>query len=311
MIAQRPYRDLADLQAMHVVLSAGAAARTNAFYVHPGDLSWWLFYTTDEAPLCDRIWIWEDEGEVIGWTLFSVDEGFVDLFVKPDWLEHEAYAEMHARSVADMERRVRAAGGKRVAVMWIDEADRARQALLLAQGFARAAGDRFVCMKQSLVGPLGQEPWPDGCTLREVFSEVELEARARPQAAAFKTRLPWEQYLKRYRGLMQSPVYAGAHDTGLMLADGAFAAVTIWWVDPINQIGHFEPVATHPDLHRRGYGRALLHACLQRMQQLGLRKATVCAAAENEGNIAFYKSCGFDTEAHLVSYEKQLEAGPA
>jgi len=130
--------------------------------------------------------------------------------VKPDWLEHEAYAEMHARSVADMERRVRAAGGKRVAVMWIDEADRARQALLLAQGFAPAAGDRFVCMEQSLVEPLGQEPWPDGCTLREVFSEVELEARARPQAAAFKTRLPWEQYLKRYRGLMQSPVYAGA-----------------------------------------------------------------------------------------------------
>lgn len=306
-IQARPYATLEDLAAMHAVLSAGAAARTNAFYVHPGDLSWWLFYTTDEAPLCDRIWIWEDEGEVIGWTLFSVDEGFVDLFVKPAWLDHEAYAEMQARSVVDMERRVKAAGGKRVAVMWIDEADRARQALLLAQGFTRAAGDRFVCFEQSLVGPLRVEPLPEGSELLEVSTEVDLEARARPQAAAFKSRLPWDRYLDRYRRFRRSPVYAGAHDTGLVLADGTFAAVTIWWVDSINKIGHFEPVATDPALQRRGYGKALLRGCLERMRAMGLLAATVCTGAESADNIAFYRACGFEIAARVVCYERILE----
>ncbi len=303
----RPYAALDDLAAMHAVLSAGATARTEAFYVHPGDLSWWLFYTTDETPLCDRIWIWEDDGEVIGWTLFSVDEGFVDLFVKPAWLEHAAYADLHARSVAEMERRVRAAGGKRVAVMWIEETDRARQALLLAQGFTRAAGDRFVCFEQALAEQLRPGPWPEGCELREVSGEAELEARARPQAAAFKTRLPWDRYLARYKGLMRSPVYAGAHDTGLVLADGTFAAATIWWVDPINKIGHFEPVATHPDLQRRGYGRALLRGCLERMRTMGLAAATVCTGSDSADNIAFYRACGFEIAASTVCYERILE----
>ena len=303
----RPYTGLDDLAAMHAVLSAGAAAHTDAFYVHPGDLSWWLFYTTDETPRPERIWIWEDGGEVIGWTLFSVEEGFVDLFVKPAWLEHDAYADMHARSVAEMERRVRAAGGKRVAIMWIEEADTARQALLLAQGFSRAADDRFVCMEQSLGGAPHPEPWPDGCELREVSGESELEARARPQAAAFKSRLPWDRYLARYRRLMQSPVYAGAHDTGLVLADGTFAAVTIWWVDPINQIGHFEPVATDPALQRRGYGKALLHGCLERMREMGLAAATVCTGADSADNIAFYRACGFEIAARTVCYERVLD----
>lgn len=303
----RPYAALEDLAAMRAVLSGGAAAHTEAFYVHPGDLSWWLFYTTDETPLCDRIWIWEDEGEVIGWTLFSVDEGFVDLFVKPAWLEHETYADMLARSVDEMERRVRAAGGKRVAVMWIEESDRVRQALLLAQGFTRAAGDRFVCFEQPLAEPLHVEPLPEGSKLLDVSPEVDLEARARPQAAAFNTRLPWDQYLARYRRLMQSPVYAGAHDTGLVLSDGTFAAVTIWWIDPINKIGHFEPVATDPHLQRRGYGRALLRGCLTKMREMGLVSATVCTGADNADNIAFYRACGFEIGARVLCYERILE----
>ncbi len=106
---------------------------------------------------------------------------------------------------------------------------------------------------------------------------------------------------------MGSPVYASAHDTGLVLADGTFAAVTIWWVDPVNQVGHFEPVATHPDLHRRGFGRALLRDCLRRMQQLGLRKATVCADADNAGNITFYRACGFEVADRLIDFERTLE----
>ncbi len=307
MLISRPYRNLSDLRAMQAVLSAGAAAETTAFYVHPGDLSWWLFYTDDPTPLTDCIWLWEAEGMVVGWTLFTTADGLFDLFVLPDWLARPEYVDMHATSARELARRVRARGGERVAVMWIAEDDAARRELLASQGFERCGPDAdldLVCFQQSLAAPRDDVTLPDGCTIREVTDAQELEARARPQAAAFKTKLSWPDYLARYRRFIQSPIYADAHDTGLVLADGTFAAVTIWWVDPVNRIGHFEPVATHPDLHRRGYGRVLLQACLNRMRAAGLESATVCTGAGSTGNIAFYRACGFELTHRLIAYQR-------
>ncbi len=310
MIAYRPYRDLADLQAILAVLSAGAAADSRVFYPHPGDLSWWLFYTDNPAPLEERVWLWEADGATIGWTVFTVSEGLFDLFVHPAWLGRPEYAEMHAASVAHLSERARAQGGSTVGAMWISVEDADRLRVLADQGFTACPGGRgmhLVRLSQSLESSLAPAELPEGCTVREGFGESDLEARARPQAAAFKTKLPWEQYLGRYRRFMGSPVYADAHDTGLQLPDGTYGAVTIWWVDPTNEVGHFEPVATHPDLHRRGYGRALLRACLRRMQHLGLKKATVCADADNVGNIAFYRACGFEVVDRLIDFERTLE----
>lgn len=310
MLTSRAYAGLSDLRAMQAVLSAGAAAGTRAFYVHPGDLSWWLFYIDATTPHAECIWMWEWDGAVIGWTLFTVAEGLFDLFVTPDWLTRPEYAEMHAASAQELAARVRAHGGDRVGVMWVAEDDNPRLALLADAGFRRCgpeAGLDFVCFGQALVAERAEVVAPAGCTIREVAGEHEIEARARPQAAAFKTRLSWPDYLARYRRFMQSPIYADAHDTGLVLADGTFAAVTIWWVDPVNRIGHFEPVATHPDLHRRGYGRTLLRTCLNRMRATGLVGATVCTGAESHDNIAFYHACGFDITHRLIAFQRALD----
>jgi ribosomal protein S18 acetylase RimI-like enzyme len=307
----RPYDSLADLAAMHALLSAGAAAGSEAYYVHPGDLSWWLFYTTDPAPLTERVRIWEDGGAVIGWSLQTAEEGQFDLFVDPAWLGRPEYAAMHATEARHAEDLARARGGSTIGVMWISEQDTGRQAILKEQGFRRddaAPRVRLVSFRQATDAQASESSLPDGCRLYRVRGEADLEARALPQAAAFKSKLSWDQYLTRYRRFMGSPVYAGAHDVGLVGPDGAFVAATIWWVDAINSVGHFEPVATHPDHHRRGYGRALLRACLGQMRAEGLTSATVCADADSAGNIAFYRACGFEAEARLDYYERRLEA---
>ncbi len=41
----RPYTGLQDLQAMLDLLSEGRKANNGTYYVHRGDLQWWLFYT--------------------------------------------------------------------------------------------------------------------------------------------------------------------------------------------------------------------------------------------------------------------------
>ncbi len=123
MIAFRPYRDLADLQAMLAVLSAGAAADTRAFYPHPGDLSWWLFYNDNPAPLEERAWLWEADGAVIGWTVFTVSEGLFDLFRSSGTGSGAPeYAEMHQRRSLTCAGRVRARAGT-VGTMWISAED--------------------------------------------------------------------------------------------------------------------------------------------------------------------------------------------
>jgi hypothetical protein len=43
-ITPRPYRDESDLDKMRALLQAGRQAANGTYYVHVGDLNWWLFY---------------------------------------------------------------------------------------------------------------------------------------------------------------------------------------------------------------------------------------------------------------------------
>ena len=40
----RPYRDERDLEAMRNLLMAGRKVNNGSYYIHPGDLNWWLYY---------------------------------------------------------------------------------------------------------------------------------------------------------------------------------------------------------------------------------------------------------------------------
>ena len=40
----RLYQDESDLEAIRGLLRQGRLANNGTYYVHPGDLSWWLFY---------------------------------------------------------------------------------------------------------------------------------------------------------------------------------------------------------------------------------------------------------------------------
>ncbi|MDP3183850.1 MAG: hypothetical protein Q8M58_01115 [Anaerolineales bacterium] len=47
MIA-RPYQNEQDLEKMESILTAGRNAANGAYYVHMGDLRWWMFYTNSD-----------------------------------------------------------------------------------------------------------------------------------------------------------------------------------------------------------------------------------------------------------------------
>jgi ribosomal protein S18 acetylase RimI-like enzyme len=54
----RPYREESDLRAMRRILIAGRAARGPTYYVHIGDLNWWLFCSETADDFRPRTFLW-------------------------------------------------------------------------------------------------------------------------------------------------------------------------------------------------------------------------------------------------------------
>jgi ribosomal protein S18 acetylase RimI-like enzyme len=92
----------------------------------------------------------------------------------------------------------------------------------------------------------------------------DVEDRASVTYAAFGSPKPFAEYAADYAGFRASPAYPHGWDLLLRDADGRAAACCIAWPDAVSRAGTFEPVATHPELHRRGFGRALLLDGLRR-----------------------------------------------
>ena len=105
---------------------------------------------------------------------------------------------------------------------------------------------------------------------------------------------------------MQSRVYDPELDVVAVATDGQIGSFCIVWPDPLNKVGLFEPVGTHPDHKRRGLGKAAMSEALRRLRDLGMTGACVCTSAENTPAIKLYEAVGFRTVDILLTYIKDL-----
>lgn len=327
MMEPRPYRDERDWQAMLSLLIEGRAAFNESagqgtYYVHTGDVSWWLYYNDTSAPFSEQIALWADEaGRLLGWVLFTLKERFFDLFVHPILLGRPEAAEMHAWAESRITSLVKARGGQDIRTMWIAEGDQARRSFLEARGFRLADDDqhlhRMYVTRRSLAEPVTTLKLPEGFSVRGCRGEAELEARARAQYGAFQSSWDWDKYTARFRRFMRSPVYCPEQDVVAVAPDGRIAAFAIHWLDGEAQsaslkrtaqrfVGYFEPVGAHPDFQRQGLGRAVIAESLRRMQAAGMTHASVCCDAKDPAAVTFYQSCGFQITNTLLMYVKEI-----
>jgi GNAT superfamily N-acetyltransferase len=104
-----------------------------------------------------------------------------------------------------------------------------------------------------------------------------------------------EEYL-----LVQSaPDYPRDRDLVVEAPNGEYVSLCIAWYDDQNRFGVFEPVCTHPDYRRRGFGKAVIREGLNRLYRLGARKAYVGSGQE------FYAAIGFATRYPSHTWEKK------
>lgn len=292
-----------DLDGMRRILIAGRMASYPAYYIHPGDLDWLLYYLDQDWQ--DRIYILDRDLEdcMLGWVLFSPRFNAFDVFMDPDPAYQIQRLELFTWAEEQMAGRIQASGSTAVRTMWVSEYDSQLIAHLNNRGLVR---DEYhmVYLEQRLAGSILPPQPPRGFHLRHVAGDHEVERRARVSFATFQSTKPFDQYLAGYLRFMHSPAYALDRDLVIESPDGQFAAFCIYWLDEINRIGYFEPVGVHPDFRRQGLGTALIREGLQQMKQRGMQVASVCVESDNPPAQKFYKSAGFSKVHRIFTYQK-------
>jgi ribosomal protein S18 acetylase RimI-like enzyme len=296
----RGYEGMHDLQAMLDLLAEGREANNGTYYIHRGDLQWWLFYT--DVP--QDVWqaqfrLWFDQGDrLIGWALLSPDEHAFDVYTAPylrgDSREHEmlAWAVEQSSSLDDCQN------------VWVAEDDKVRIGWMEDNGFKPERG-HYLHFKRSLFGPLNRPALPEGFSLRISHGAQDARLRSVASHAAFGSRKPFDEYWPRTLRFMRSPVYVPEHEIFVVSPNGEVAAFCIIWTDERSKSGHFEPVATHPNYQRMGLGKSLLFEGLRRLKSEGMNEADVCTNDDNSAAIRLYESVGFQKAKRLLTYRKK------
>jgi ribosomal protein S18 acetylase RimI-like enzyme len=291
---------------MSALLVEGRRAANGSYYVHSGDLKWWLYYPSSKFDWSKTIFLWEEPGEELqAWVYLSLDWRTFDLFVRPDLLGSLEHDDLLGWAEVQLGRLLRDRNGVEIRTMWVLEDDRVMVSLLERRGFTRIEG-YMDYLERSLIGSLPARSLPVGFVVRPVAGEFEVGRRASASHAAFSSRLPFEAYRLRYLDFMRSPAYDLERDLVVVAPDGSFAAFCIFWLDSANRVGLFEPVGTHPDFQRKGLGGAVMAAGLHRLQVEGMRSAIVVAEHDNPAALRLYESLGFRVTNRFRTYVKPI-----
>ncbi len=133
---------------------------------------------------------------------------------------------------------------------------------------------------------------PEGYAVQSMAQENDLAKRCKAQGLGFDHRDPSEwATVFAYQEVQKAPDYRKDLDLYVVGPDSEFISSCIVWYDEHNRMGFFEPVSTHLDFRRRGFGRAVVMEGIQRISALGAEKARVGSGQPFYEAIGFQKKC--------------------
>ncbi len=309
-IQARPYRDHADLVRMQHLVMVGRQANIPASYMHPGSLAWATQYPPADQAMHHNLRLWErvdrEPPTLEAWAIHAHNEGSFDLFVHPSLHGTPVHEMIMDEYVTWAETRARTAGLTKLWPFWAMDYDTVLVRLMKARG--------FVTVQEGLPAPLFERTLdelptirlPEGFTVQEVRNLEDGRLRAQVTHAAFSYTAEWEAYAAEYAQFIRSAVYDGARDLFVRSPDGRGASACTIWLDAVNGVGLFEPVATHPDFQGKGLGKAVMAEGLRRMKAAGMRRAVVGFDPNNVAALALYTSLGFRASCYFTFPVKQL-----
>ena len=303
----RHYQGEPDLKAMRNLLIAGRKANNGSYYIHSGDLNWWLYFPPLDGDYWEHIYLWDDPdipGELLGWALISPDWVGIDVYIRPDLRGSPPADEMYGWTEDRATQIAQRVGKKATNSLWILQNDEVLGNHFTQRGYRLAKG--CVQFSRNLDGTLLPSQVVGEFRVRACRGEDEVDSRARAQHGAFSSEAPFERYLERFRKFMRSPVYCHNLDIVATCPNGEIGAFCIIWMDPVNKVGLFEPVGTHPDYQRKGLGKAVMLEGLRRLQAGGMQQAIVSTGEDNLPAIKLYEKIGFRIVNQLGTYQKDV-----
>lgn len=237
--------------------------------LHSGDIGWHL--RLSDAGVDETLVLWERDGRPVAVGL--AEEVVVRTAVDPDLDRDEEVAEALASFFADFEY-VDALGGTAV------------RRLLLSRGWS-VDPDPWVTLYRELTPADAERADPD---TRPVDGEAEVGARTAVQRSAFAPGSTFHPEL--WHRMTEGPTFDARFEVVTWTPDGqAAAAATGWYAGP----GHcaiLEPVGTHTDHRRQGYGRRANLGVMAALARAGASAIRVSTPASNTAAVAAYEACG-------------------
>jgi GNAT superfamily N-acetyltransferase len=169
----------------------------------------------------------------------------------------------------------------------IYEHDEPFQAVVQSRGYRKDAEPPGYA-SEFVIGGLPEPQLPPGFVVLSMADQNNIELRRILVGRAFNHTDPSEwPTAYTYEELQRAPDYRKDLDLYVVGPDGEYVSCCIVWYDEHNQIGYFEPVGTHPDFRRRGFGREVVMEGIRRIADLGARAAYVGSGKP------FYEAIGF------------------
>lgn len=288
MLESRAYND-DDLPALQEALARWRTEAGLSGYCHVGDLPHRIYTELSGAhPVGELVRVWADSDGVAGFAICGRFGTSFDVFVRPEWRGGAAELAM-LRTAYDVTKHVMVAASKgntwAISDVFGDDDVRARQ--LEELGFERYRVWDHVTTRE--LTDLPDAALPEGFTLRHAeYADADRLAAVRNES--FDEAWSGEQL---HDQVLTKPGYRPERELVAVAPDGRFAAYTVTWLDPVNLVGHFEPVGTSSAFRRLGVARALMCHGLAELQRAGMRTATVSHDATNAAARALYTGLGF------------------
>jgi ribosomal protein S18 acetylase RimI-like enzyme len=304
MMRKRPYTGAADLKLLQDFNAAAIAVTDHCGYLHPGDIPHHIYSGNRGYDPAEITTIWEDGAGVAAWLLVQPRRKSFDAQVRPDLrggdFEREVLQTFEPQ-VIELMRRDEIESDCLYGDAFRDDAARVR--LLAELGWEAVDGLPYV-LNRTVIRAVELPALPAGFAYRTATGVADAAALAAVHNGAFGSIWTPEVYQK----VMESPGYAPEHELVIEAPDGAFAAFTVIRFDYLNANGLFEPVGTHKDYQRRGFGRAVMLYGLQQMAQAGMKIATVAHFGDNAAARGLYHSIGFRPWYLEDDYKKDLSS---
>jgi ribosomal protein S18 acetylase RimI-like enzyme len=300
---KRTYTGEADLKRLQDFNAAAIAVTDHRGYLHPGDIPHHIYNGNKNYDPVELMAIWEDDQGVAAWLLANPRFKCFDAQVRPDLrgehLEREVLEHAYHLTVDMMQRH-----NIDSKCIYADafQGDSARSELLITLGWEPDNAPPYV-LNRAKIGAIDVPALPKGFSFRSATGIEDAAALAEIHNAAFN---PTNWTPELYRKVMESPGYAPERELVIQAPDGTFVAFTVTWHDHLNRTGLFEPVGTHKDYRRRGFGRAIVLYGLQQMAAAGMTIASVAHFGDNEAARGLYQACGFQPWHLQDGYKKQL-----